>query len=264
MSEHPVRRAPHAAARFARRAAFSCALLAGVGLALAAGSAVAAHLPAGTPIGRLKTDTKEIALSFDDGPQATPVLDTLLEVLASRHAHATFFVIGSELAAHPELAARLRDAGHELGNHTWSHPRLDSLPLPRVRAEIASTDSLLRKLHVRGRILFRPPYGALSEAVVAELKRRHRIVTLFDVDPSNDFPALTDPDSIAAKTVDWLGPGSILVLHPWYGNDGPALALLPRVLDWLERLGYRIVTVSELLKLEHATVEPSEYHEIME
>jgi peptidoglycan/xylan/chitin deacetylase (PgdA/CDA1 family) len=228
------------------------------------GLAAAARIPTGVPIGRLKTDAREIALSFDDGPQATPALDSLLDVLATRHAHATFFAIGSELALHPEIARRLIDAGHELGNHTWTHPRLDSLPIPRVRAELASTDSLLRALGVHGRILVRPPFGALSEAVLQELKRRHRVVTLFDVDPSGDFPTLSDPDSIAAKTVDWLGPGSILVIHPWYGNETDALALLPRVLDWLERLGYRIVTVSELLKLKHATIEPSLYHEIME
>jgi len=71
---------------------------------------------------------------------------------------------------------------------------------------------------------------------------------------------MADPDSIADKAVLWLGPGSILVVHPWYGNDGPALAILPRVLDRLGALGYRIVTVSELLKIRGAVVEPSIYH----
>jgi len=235
----------------------AAAILAAV---LAGARPTAAGIPTGVPIARLETTERTIALSFDDGPQAGPVLDTLLDILASRHAHATFFVIGEELAAHPEIAARLLAAGNELGNHTWTHPHLDSIPMPEVRAELGRTDSLLRALGVRGRILMRPPYGALSDDDVALLKHQHRVVALFDVDPSYDFPGMSAPDSIAAKTVNWLGPGSILVMHPWYGNDGPALAILPRVLDWLDSLGYRIVTVSDLLKTRHAVAKPSLYH----
>jgi peptidoglycan/xylan/chitin deacetylase (PgdA/CDA1 family) len=219
-----------------------------------------AAIPTGTPISRLHTAVREVALSFDDGPQAGPVLDTLLAVLAAHHAHATFFVIGRELAAQPAIASRLLGAGHELGNHTWTHARLDSLPMDSMRIELARTDSLLRALGVRGRILVRPPFGSISDAAVAELRRRHRVVTLFDVDPSYDFPGMADPDSIVDKTVLWLGPGSILVVHPWYGNDGPALAILPGILDRLTSLGYRVVTVSELLKIRHARIEPSLYH----
>jgi peptidoglycan/xylan/chitin deacetylase (PgdA/CDA1 family) len=219
-----------------------------------------AGVPMGTPIARLKTTVREVALSFDDGPQPGPVLDTLLAVLAAHRAHATFFVIGRELAAHPEIASRLLAAGHELGNHTWTHARLDSLPRDSVRIELARSDSLLRALGVRGRILVRPPFGALSDAAVAELKHLHRVVALFDVDPSYDFPEVASPDSIVDKTVLWLGPGSILVVHPWYGNDGPALAILPGILDRLTSLSYRLVTVSELLKIRHAKVEPSLYH----
>ena len=239
-----------------RRAAFSLALL------LACAGTACASIPAGVPIARLKTTEREIALSFDDGPQADSTLDSLLSILATRHAHATFFVIGRELAAHPEIAARLLGAGHELGNHTWTHPHLDSISVDSVRVELSRTDSLLHALGARGRALVRPPYGALSDPVVAELKKHHRVIALFDVDPSYDFPTLSSPDSIVAKTVNWLGPGSILVMHPWYGNDGPTLAILPRVLDWLESLGYRVVTVSELFKIRHAIVEPSLYHVI--
>jgi len=223
---------------------------------------VAAAVPTGTPIARLKTTVREIALSIDDGPQPGPVADTLLAMLAARRAHATFFVVGSELAAHPEIGSRLLSAGHELGNHTWTHARLDSLPIDSLRIELGRTDSLLRALGVRGRILVRPPYGALSEAAVAGLRREHRVVALFDVDPSYDFPGVAAPDSIADKTVLWLGPGSILVVHPWYGNDGPALAILPGILDRLASLGYRVVTVSELLKIRHAVVEPALYHPV--
>jgi peptidoglycan/xylan/chitin deacetylase (PgdA/CDA1 family) len=220
----------------------------------------AAGVPAGMPIARLRTTEKVIALSFDDGPQSTPVLDTLLAVLASRNARATFFVIGGELAHAPDAGRRLLAAGHELGNHSWTHPHLDSIGVDSMRVELARTDSLLRALGARGRILLRPPYGAFDEPMLHALRRAHRTVALFDVDASYDFPGIADADSIAAKTVLWLGPGSILVMHPWYEHGGETLRMLPVVLDWLGRLGYRVVTVSELLRARHATPEASLYH----
>ncbi len=257
----PARPAPAAPSRTRQRSARWSALVLACALALPAAAPPAhAGVPAGVPIARLKTNERVIALSFDDGPQPGATLDTLLGVLSARRVHGTFFVIGGELAAHPEIGTRLLAAGNELGNHSWTHPHLDSIPLPAVRTELARTDSLLRALGARGRILVRPPYGALSDAVVGQLKRDHRVVTLFDVDPSYDFPGIASPDSIVDKTVLWLGPGSILVIHPWYGNDGPALAILPHILDRLAALGYRIVTVSELLRTNHAVPELSLYH----
>jgi peptidoglycan/xylan/chitin deacetylase (PgdA/CDA1 family) len=245
---------PDAVFRFARRTAFVCAALA------FAAHAARANVPAGMPVARLRTAEKVIALSFDDGPQAGPVLDSLLAVLASRHAHATFFTIGSELALTPETGRRLLAAGHELGNHSWTHPHLDSIGVDSARVELARTDSLLHALGVKGRIVLRPPYGAFDDALLADWKRAHRTVALFDVDPSYDFPGMTAPDSIVAKTVNWLGPGSILVMHPWYDPDAEAVRMLPAILDWLERLGYRVVTVSELFRLRHVTPEASLYH----
>lgn len=248
---------PHAVPRRARGTAFAFAVL----LALVPVVA-AAHVPYGAPIARVETTERVIALSFDDGPQVGPVLDSLLAVLAPRHAHATFFVIGEELAAHPEIARRLLEAGHELGNHSWTHPHFDSIGVDSALRELSRNDSLLHALGARGRALVRPPYGEIDHALVAALAKRHRVVPLFDVDPSDDFRSVTSADTIVAKTVNWLGPGSILVMHPWYGNDGPALAILPRVLDWLASLGYRIVTVSELLATKHAIAEPSLYHRV--
>ena len=258
MSRVPADRAPVTAVR--RLVRRPVAVLAALMVAALAPCAVRAGVPAGEPIARLRTTEKVIALSFDDGPQATPVLDTLLAVLASRHAHATFFAIGGELVRVPDVGRRLLAAGHELGNHSWTHPHLDSIGVDSMHIELARTDSLLRALGAKGRILLRPPYGAFDENVLRELKHARRTVALFDVDPSYDFPWISAPDSVAAKTVEWLGPGSILVMHPWYEHGGETLRMLPVVLDWLERLGYRIVTVSELLKTKHATPELSLYH----
>ncbi len=250
------RHVPHAVHRCARWTAFLCAL------ALAGAGPVAARVrPApGVPFARVHTADRLVALSFDDGPGANDSPDSLLALLASRNAHGTFFLIGEELARRPEIAKRLLAAGDEIANHSWSHPRLDTLAAPARHAELARSDSLLHALGAKGRPLFRPPFGAYDSLMVSELRRDRRTVALFDVDLEYDFPGVTDPDSLAARTVLWLGPGSILVVHPWYGGGGAQLAVLPRILDWLERLGYRIVTVSELLARAHGTAEPSLYH----
>lgn len=261
-----MNRASHARAvrgRTPRTArARAAAALAAVALAMSFAANASARIPQGVPIARVKTSERVVALSFDDGPQPGPVLDSLLAIMARHDARATFFVIGHELAAHPELGRAMLVAGHELGNHTWTHAHLDSIPADSIRIELARTDSLLRALGQRGRAPVRPPYGALDDRAERELGRGHRTVALFDVDPSYDFPGMAAADSIADKTVLWLGPGSILVMHPWYGNDGPALAVLERVLARLRGLGYRIVTVSELLKTKRAVAEPSLYHRI--
>jgi len=219
-------------------------------------------VPAGVPIARLKMTERVIALSFDDGPQATPALDSVMSVLSTRHAHATFFVIGQELAAHPEIGRRLLAAGDELANHTWTHPRLDSISTDSMRVELARTDSLLHALGQKGRPLLRPPYAAFDERVLDALRRQHRIVALFDVDPSYDLPDSASVDSVVNYTLNLLGPGSILVLHPWYGDGAKTLATMPRILDRLIGMNYRLITVSQLFKSKHAIVEPSLYHEI--
>lgn len=252
---------PGAARVLARAAALFVSALAV--LAAVAPPAAAIKAPFGVPIGRLHTTERVIALSFDDGPQATPMVDSLLAILASRRAHGTFFVIGEELARVPDVGRRLLAAGDELGNHSWTHPRLDSLSLDSVRTELGRTDSLLRAVGARGRILVRPPYGAFNATVANELKRRHRVMTLFDVDPEYDLPAGTPADTTIEYTLRLLGPGSIVVLHPWYDNGPAMLATLPRILDRLTGMGYRLVTVSELLRVKHAVVQPAEYHEIM-
>ncbi|MFI5371881.1 MAG: polysaccharide deacetylase family protein [Candidatus Eisenbacteria bacterium] len=222
--------------------------------------AARAGIPAGAPIARLKTTDRAIALSFDDGPRDEATLDTLLAILAPRHAHATFFVVGGELVTRPDIGRRLLAAGDEMGNHTWTHPRLDSIPSDSMRVELARTDSLIHALGQRGRILVRPPYGMLDDRVSEELRRWHRLVALFDVDPHYDLPDGTPPDTTIEYTLRLLGPGSIVVFHPWYEDRDKAFAILPPILDRLIAMGYRLVTVSELFKIRHATPQLVEGH----
>jgi peptidoglycan-N-acetylglucosamine deacetylase len=106
----------------------------------------------------------DLALTFDDGPNAmwTP---RLLEILARRGAHATFFVLGGRAAAQPELVRRMAAAGHVIGNHTWSHLNLARTSGVRVREELAKTTEALEQITGMPVKFFRPPFGARRPAV---------------------------------------------------------------------------------------------------
>jgi len=246
--------------RRARSRVAAIGLAFGLVSALAGSGAARAGIPAGAPIARLKTTERLIALSFDDGPGDSTTLDTLLAILGPRHAHATFFVVGSALVTHQEIGRRLLAAGDELGNHTWWHPHLDSIPDDSIRVELARTDSLIRALGQKGRILVRPPYGEMGDRVSATLRRLHRKVALFDVDPHYDLPDSTPVDTTVEYTLRLLGPGSIVVFHPWFEDRSKAYAILPPILDRLIGMGYRLVTVSELYRIRHAVPQLVEGH----
>ncbi|MGW4798187.1 polysaccharide deacetylase family protein [Nonomuraea sp. NPDC004297] len=119
---------------------------------------------------------KCVALTFDDGPGV--YTDELLRHLAAYRARATFFVIGQNVAAHPEVLRRTYEAGHEIGGHTWSHPDLTKLTAAAVRAQFARTDQAVKAAIGVTPKLIRPPYGALSASaklrpLLVVVRKRH-------------------------------------------------------------------------------------------
>jgi len=181
-----------------------------------------------------------VALSFDDGPNplSTPAI---LEELSRRHVPATFFLIGRRIERQPQLARRVLQAGHQLGNHSYSHPRM-VLERPRVYGEeIDRTDRLIRGLGWRGPIDFRPPYGQKLLVLPWLLAQRGKEDVLWSVD-SRDYID-PDPASIARRVVRRVRPGSIVLLH-----DSPRTArALPALIDGLRQRGFRFVRVREPL-----------------
>lgn len=141
-------------------------LLAAAGLLCLAGAARGAYLfgrsrtlqAFGRIVARVETARPVLALSFDDGPTRA-AMDEVLQALASRGVRATFFVNGVHLEQAPELGRRLVAAGHELGNHTYSHPRMVLRSPAFIRSEVERTDALIRAAGHSGEIYFRPPFG---------------------------------------------------------------------------------------------------------
>src|SRR6476659_1911959 len=127
---------------------------------------------------------RELARALDDGP-GDRIVDTLIDVLRAHGAHATFFLTGSELAESPEAGAKLVAAGHELGNHTYTHRRMIFVTRARVRREIERTDSLLRKAGQREPIWFRPPFGYKLFALPRYLESTSRTTVMWSIEPDS-------------------------------------------------------------------------------
>lgn len=201
----------------------------------------------GTIVPRVATAERRVALTFDDGPVAERT-DTLLAHLAMRNVHATFFVTGRELAAAPEAARRLVEAGHELGNHTFSHRRMLFVGSDVVRDEVERTDSLIRRAGHEGPIHFRPPYGYKLVALPRYLARTGRTTVTWDIEPDSYPEVAATANGIVSHVLANVGPGSIILLHPWYRSRQTSLEAVGPLIDSLQARGYVIQTVRELMR----------------
>ncbi|MGW0017998.1 polysaccharide deacetylase family protein [Rhodococcus sp. NPDC003382] len=196
----------------------------------------------GDLVHRVETDDKLVALTLDDGPSdRTP---EVLRVLAEAGVPATFYVTGAELAARPEMGRAIVEAGHELGNHTYTHRRMILVGGDTVREEIESTDAQIRAAGFDGEITFRPPYGKKLVALPRYLDAHDRTTVMWDVEPDSvAADSTTMVDTALAQT----RPGSIILLHVMYPARQSSLDAIPGIVAGLQAEGFRFVTVSELL-----------------
>jgi peptidoglycan/xylan/chitin deacetylase (PgdA/CDA1 family) len=200
----------------------------------------------GRLVAHVDTPDSVVALTFDDGP--VPALtDSLIAVLRGRGVRATFFVTGRELAAAPAAGRALVAAGHELGNHTYSHRRMVLTWPAAVRREVEQTDALIRAAGARGPIYFRPPYGVKLVALPLYLWRTGRTTLMWDVEPDSYPEVAVDPGRIVAHVLARVRPGSVVLLHPWYRTRATSLAAVPLLIDSLRARGYQVTTVRSLL-----------------
>jgi peptidoglycan-N-acetylglucosamine deacetylase len=199
----------------------------------------------------VNVDGPYIAMTFDDGPHATNTAK-LLDMVAKRHIKLTFFVLGQCVQENPAVLQREVAEGHEIGNHSWSHPNLAKLSDEAVRSQLRRTDDLIVKTAGVKPKLMRPPYG--------ELTRRQRIwanhdfnykVILWDVDPL-DWKR-PGPSIVASRIISGARPGSIILSHDIHP---PTIEAMPQVFDALLAKGFKFVTVSELLAMDKGGERP--------
>lgn len=205
----------------------------------------------GEPVTKVDTTRRIVALTFDDGP--TPgVVAGLVPLLESHGVAATFFLTGAEIERHPESAAALVAAGHELGNHSWSHPRMVFMGRDRIAAEIERTDALIRRSGQDGEIHFRPPYGVKGLALPRYLRDTGRRTILWNHEPDSGDSRDASAAAIAREVVDAAAPGDIILLHVMYRSRQASLDAVPEIIAGLHARGFEFVTVSELLAAERS------------
>ncbi len=184
-----------------------------------------------------------IAITFDDGPD--PVLTPrLLEILKQRGIHATFFLVGRNAAAFPDVVRRIVTEGHEVGNHSWSHPLFTQLGQQSVESQLRRTHDAILKACGTAPLLYRPPYGAVGVSQRARIEKTFGYpAILWDVDPQDwQHPRSAQKvyDSIHSQT----RPGSIILCHDIHETT---IAAMPATLDDLTARGYRFATVTQLI-----------------
>lgn len=200
----------------------------------------------GELVQRVETADSVVALTFDDGPMPG-FTDEVLEILDRTGARATFFVVGSNVERWPADVRAMAAAGHELGNHSYSHGRLLLKSPASIRSEVLRTDSLIRGTGHTGEIHFRPPYGKKLVVLPWVLSRLGTRTVLWDIEPESFGTVARDPDRIREHVLERVAPGSIILLHPFFENRRPTLSALPGLIEGLQEGGYRLVTVSELI-----------------
>ncbi len=193
----------------------------------------------------VKVDGPYIAMTFDDGPQAT-YTPRLLDLAAQRHIKLTFFVIGQCVEQNPAVLRREVADRHEIGNHTWSHPNLAKLPDDGIRTELQRTEDIIVKTVGIKPKLMRPPYGAITQRQRQWVNRDfgYKII-LWEVDPV-DWKR-PGANVVAQRIIAEARPGSIILSHDIHPGT---IAAMPQVFDTLLAKGFKFVTVSELLAMD--------------
>jgi peptidoglycan/xylan/chitin deacetylase (PgdA/CDA1 family) len=210
---------------------------------------VAPAMPAAAPkitYNHCNVDGPFIAITFDDGPHGvnTP---RLLEMLRQRGIHATFFLVGECVAENPDIVKQIVKEGHEVANHSWSHPNLLKLSAEAVNEQLERTHNVITQVLGTPPVLFRPPYGNFNQKQREWAHNTWGYTTIiWDVD-SLDWqhrnPAKTESIILAHTR-----PGSIILCHDIHKSTIDAM---PSVLDKLLAKGFKFVTVSELIKMNH-------------
>ncbi len=213
--------------------------------------------PLSYDIDQIGAAKKKIALSFDDGPDRrwTP---KILDILKEKKVPGIFFVIGDQANRAPDLLKREYNEGHEIGNHTWTHPAFDDISRTQVKWELNLTQRLIESTLGVKSLLFRPPFGIDHQPEYAEEvaqlpypQELGYIIVGQRIDP-DDWRMTEDrhqrpAQEIADDVVRQAKNGNVVLLHDGGGERAQTVAALPLIIDELRAKGYQFVSVSDLL-----------------
>ena len=215
---------------------------------------------------------KEVVLTFDDGPDPlyTP---RILDILKREGVHATFFIVGKHAEENPGIVARMWDEGHEIGNHTYTHPNLALMSDQRTLLEINLTQRVIEAITGHSTTLFRPPYaidveprtgGELKPVILASKLGYLAVGEMNDPQdwkltkkgPNGEILPRTWRDIVQSVWAN-RNVGSIILLHDGGGNREATVAALPHIIEMLKKAGFRFITLSQLRGLPREDLFPS-------
>jgi len=208
---------------------------------------------------------KQVVLTFDDGPDPkyTP---EILDILKQFDVKADFFIVGENAEEYPDIIKRMYSEGHEVGNHTFTHPNIAYTSPLRTKLELNTTQRLIQEITGHSTVLFRPPYEADAEPYLASeilpilrAQKMNYIMVGEKVDPEDWTQPATNELVKRVLTPIYNGEGNVILLHDAGGDRTHTVEALPMIIKDLKEHGYRFVTISELLGKKREDVMPSVY-----
>ncbi|TQR14232.1 polysaccharide deacetylase family protein [Psychrobacillus soli] len=194
----------------------------------------------------IKTEEKVIALTFDDGPHSTYTTQ-ILDLLAQYDAKATFFVIGERAEKMPDIILKMGQAGHEIANHTYSHPY--NITSEKLKDELEKTNEIIHDITGSYPLFYRPVGGSYDDSIInTAVENGYRVVMWSWHQDTKDW---TSPgvDKIVSTVLSGAKPGNIVLFHDAGGDRSQTVKALEEILPELEKQGYEFVTISELLEI---------------
>lgn len=203
-------------------------------------------------ITHIETEEKVVALSFDDGPDPsyTPLV---LDALKKHKVKGTFFVMGKRAEQNPLILQRIAAEGHEIGNHSYSHPDFNHKSRSFLLSEIEKTNQIVYRLTAQRPRLFRPPGGYLSYELVDLCKKEKLTIAYWSyIQDSKDWVNGKKARTISNYVIRHIKPGQIILLHDGCPNGRETARAADMIIESLQKEGYRFVTMSELIQMENS------------
>ena len=231
---------------------FCCALIAAVVVAVVGSVSIYASVERKLPIYGVKTEKKQIAISFD-AAWGNDDTETLIDILKEYDVPATFFVVGAWVDKYPESVKQLFDAGHQIQNHSNTHPHMPQLSKVQMCDELKSGNDKIEAVTGVKPTLFRPPYGDYDNLMVEAAESVKMQTIQWSVD-SHDWMEKSTADSISDRVISKVTNGSIVLFH----NDARHTpAALPKILKTLKEQGYEFVFISDLIYTKNYHIDHS-------
>jgi len=199
----------------------------------------------GVVVWDINTEDKIIALTFDDGPHPKYTA-AILDLLAKYDAKATFFIIGKNAEKYPEVVLRSYSEGHELANHTFSHPF--KVSVAELQKELRQTKEIIYSITGFSPALFRPVGGNYNDSMInAAVKDGYKVVMWSWHQDTQDWKQ-PGVKKITQKVLKGSKPGDVILFHDGGGDRSQTIKALEEILPVLKKQGYTFVTISELIE----------------